>query len=123
MIHKFTASEVQKLASRLKNNKASGPNRIHAEYIKNAPTHIHQQTADIYNNTVETGDIPFALVYGLLYPIQKPGKQKASPHLIEYPSQNSYYITTKENMRTGFQKEFQRPKQRIKREEEPLNKF
>ena len=76
MKNKFTAKEIQKIAKRLNNNKAAGPDKLHAEYIKHAPIEIFQQIADIYNNTANTGDIPLALVHGLLYPIPKPGKKK-----------------------------------------------
>ena len=79
MKEKFTPEEVQKIAKRLNNNKASGPDRLQAEYIKYAPLAIFEQIADILNNTAETGDVPLALVHGLLFPIQKPGKQKGPP--------------------------------------------
>ena len=79
MKEKFTAEEIQKIAKRLNNNKAAGPDNLHAEYIKHAPIEILQQIADIYNNTANTGDIPLALVHGLLYPIPKPGKKKGPP--------------------------------------------
>ena len=79
MEKKFTAEEIQKIAQKLNNNKAPGPDKLHAEYIKHAPLEIFQQIADIYNNTASTGDFPLALVHGLLYPIQKPGKKKGPP--------------------------------------------
>ena len=40
---------------------------------------IFQQIADILNDTAATEDVPLALVQGLLFPIQKPGKQKGPP--------------------------------------------
>ena len=40
---------------------------------------IYKQIANIYNSTAATGDVPKALVHGLLYPIQKPGKAKGPP--------------------------------------------
>ena len=76
MKEKFSAEEIQKIAKRLNNSKAAGPDKLHAEYIKHAPIEIFEQIADIYNNTASTGYIPLALLYGLLYPIQKPGKKK-----------------------------------------------
>ena len=79
MKEKFNAEEIQRIAKRLNNNKAAGPDKLHAEYIKHAPLEIFEQIADIYNNTACTGDIPLALVHGLLYPIQKPGKKKGPP--------------------------------------------
>ena len=79
MQEKFTAEEIQRIAKRLNNNKAAGPDKLHAEYIKHAPIEIFEQIADIYNDTACTGDIPLSLVHGLLYPIQKPGKKKGPP--------------------------------------------
>ena len=61
------------------NNKACGPDEIHAEFIKHAPPIIHQKIADIYNNTAATGDTPSALIHGLLLPLPKPGKPKGPP--------------------------------------------
>ena len=46
MTHKFTANEVKNLASRLNNNKASGPDRLHAE-CTHSHTNVHEQIADI----------------------------------------------------------------------------
>ena len=79
MTQKFTAEEIQKLTRRLNNNKACGSDNLNAEYIKHAPLSIFKETADIYNETAATGDIPSALVHGLLLPIQKPGKKKGPP--------------------------------------------
>ena len=76
MTHKFTAEEIQKLARRLNNNKACGPDELNAEYLKHAPISIFEEIADILNVTAETGDFPSALVEGLLLPLPKPGKKK-----------------------------------------------
>ena len=79
MTNKFTTKEIQLLAKKLNNDKACGPDALHAEYIKHAPEIIHEKIADIYNNTAATGDIPSSLVHGLLLPIPKPGKPKGPP--------------------------------------------
>ena len=42
------------LTRKLNNVKACGPDELHAEYIKHAPTVIHEKIADIYNNTATT---------------------------------------------------------------------
>ena len=41
MAQKFTANEIQKVAKKLNNDKACGPDQLHAEYIKHAPLCIH----------------------------------------------------------------------------------
>ena len=77
MTKKFTAFEIQRIAKRLGNDKAAGPDKLAAEFIKNAPLVIHEEIATIYNITAETGDVPTAMIHGLLCPLQKPGKKKA----------------------------------------------
>ena len=79
MSNKFTSEEIQKLAKRLNNNKASGSDELHAEFIKHAPLTTFQEIAEIFNITAATGDAPKALTHGLLLPLQKPGKQKGPP--------------------------------------------
>ena len=64
MIKKFTAEEIKSIAQRLGNNKAAGPDQLHAEFIKHAPMSIFKDIAEIYNTTAETGDIPTALIHG-----------------------------------------------------------
>ena len=78
----FTVTEIQGLAKRLNNNKAAGPDQLRAEFIKYAPLSIFEQIAQIFNDTAATGDTPEALVYGLLQPIQKPGKPKGPPEYL-----------------------------------------
>ena len=79
MSQKFTTNEIQALAQRLNNDKACGPDNLHAEYIKHAPPVIFEKIADIINNTAATGDAPTSLVHGLLLPLPKPGKPKGPP--------------------------------------------
>ena len=79
MTKKFTAFEIQRIAKRLGNDKAAGPDKLAAEFIKNAPLVIHEEIATIYNITAETGDVPTAMIHGLLCPLQKPGKKKGPP--------------------------------------------
>ena len=75
----FTADEIKATVKKLGNDKAAGPDKIQAEFIKYAPTIIHQEIANIFNITAATGDVPTALIEGLLCPLQKPGKQKGPP--------------------------------------------
>ena len=79
MKNKFTAKEIELLAKKLSNDKACGPDNLHAEYIKHAPTVIYEKIANIYNTTAATGDTPSSLISGLLLPIPKPGKAKGPP--------------------------------------------
>ena len=79
MSKKFTAEEIGSIAQRLSNDKAAGPDKLQAEFIKHAPSSIYSEIAEIYNSTAETGDVPTALLHGLLCPLQKPGKKKEPP--------------------------------------------
>ena len=76
MKRKFTALEIEALAKKLNNDKAPGPDKLKAEFIKHAPMSTFDQIAEIFNSTAETGDAPKALVHGLLHPVPKPGKKK-----------------------------------------------
>ena len=75
----FTAEEIKSIVKRLGNDKAAGPDKIQAEFLKYAPKSIHQDIANIFNITASTGDVPTALIHGLLCPHQKPGKKKGPP--------------------------------------------
>ena len=75
----FTALEIEALAKKLNNDKAPGPDKLKAEFIKHAPMSTFDQIAEIFNSTAETGDAPKALVHGLLHPVPKPGKKKGPP--------------------------------------------
>ena len=81
MKEKFSAEQVQKIAKRLNNNKASGPDKLQAEYIKYAPLVIFQQIADMLNDTAATGDVPLALVHFFpsTFPHPKNRQAKRSP--------------------------------------------
>ena len=79
MKRKFTALEIEALAKKLNNDKAPGPDKLKAEFIKHAPMSTFDQIAEIFNSTAETGDAPKALVHGLLHPVPKPGKKKGPP--------------------------------------------
>ena len=76
MKKKFTADEIESLAKRLNIDKAAGPDKLKAEFIKYAPKSTYQQIAEIFNIAAATGEYPEALVQGLLHPVPKPGKKK-----------------------------------------------
>lgn len=75
----FTEKEVTEAVFRLKNNKSCGIDDIHAELIKFAPTEVHHQIAEIYNEIAKTGQVPEEITDGILVPLQKPGKKKGPP--------------------------------------------
>ena len=75
----FTANEIRKAIVQMKPNKSPGCDEIPVELIKYAPARIHEQIIKIYNNKVETGDIPKEVTYGMLKPLQKPSKAKGLP--------------------------------------------
>jgi len=63
----------------MKTNKNLGCDEIPIELIKHSPPVIFQTIANIYNNMAETNDIPKEITYGILKPLQKPGKAKGPP--------------------------------------------
>ena len=72
----FTADEIKKAASKLKNNKSPGCDGIVAEMIKCAPDEIFERISTIYNNMSREGDFPEEVILGVLRALQKPGKSK-----------------------------------------------
>ena len=72
----FTWKEIYEASLKLIINKSPDNNELQAEHIKYAPKHVHQDIASLLNEVAETGTYPQELKYGLMIPIQKPGKQK-----------------------------------------------
>ena len=72
----FTTEEIEKAAKNLNNQKSSGPDKIHAEYIKYGPRELHSNIANLFNQIAQTGIFPTDLQEGILIPLQKPGKKK-----------------------------------------------
>jgi len=71
----FNAEEIEKAAKSMKNGKSCGIDNIHAEHIKYAPSSIHNEIAEILNETAETGKYPKELKIGILT-LPKPNKKK-----------------------------------------------
>ena len=71
----FTSEEISKSARKLKNNKATGIDDVHAEYIKYGPNELHTEISNILNKTSETGEHPEVLRQGILNPLAKPAKK------------------------------------------------
>ena len=67
------------LSITLKNNKNPGVHDIVIEQIKYAPSIIHKQIAEMYNEMASSGDHPTEIIQGLLCPIQKSGKTTGPP--------------------------------------------
>ena len=57
----FTSNETKKAAKSLKNNKSCGIDEMYAEHVKYAPTCVHSEIAEIFNETAETGKNPSEL--------------------------------------------------------------
>ena len=72
----FTAEEVKKASSTLKNNKSPGCDGIIAEMIKYGPDELFERISNIYNSVSSNGEIPEELIHGILRALQKPGKSK-----------------------------------------------
>ena len=70
----FTNKEIVNAANRLKNNKSPGVDDIVIEQIKYAPSIIHEQIAETYNEMAFSGNHPTEIIQGRLCAIQKPGK-------------------------------------------------
>ena len=72
----FTAIEIRKSITSLKNNKSPGIDNLKAEQLKRGPHVLSEKIANILNNSAETGAIPTELIQGILIPLQKPGKKQ-----------------------------------------------
>ena len=71
----YTAEEIEKAACKLKNNKATGRDEVHAEFIKYGSADLHLQISKLLNITSETGDYPEEIHRGTLNPLPKPPKK------------------------------------------------
>ena len=75
----ITASEVSVALSKLKNNRACGPDNIPNELLKYAGDSFASTFADIINECFETNTYIKAIGESILTPLQKPGKPKGPP--------------------------------------------
>ena len=60
---------------KLKNNKATGRDDVHAEFIKYGTNKLSVQMATLLNKTSETGEYPEEIKHGILTPLTKPPKK------------------------------------------------
>ena len=75
----FTAEEIRKAVTSLKNNKSPGIDNIQSELLKAGPIEISEGIADLLNDISETGKYPKELDEGILIPLPKPGKPQGPP--------------------------------------------
>ena len=73
--HEKTLDEVTKIIMKLNNNRAQGYDKIAAEMIKYGPEELHQKITSILNKCV-SNNLDINTGFGLLAPLQKPGKTK-----------------------------------------------
>ena len=67
----YTAEEIEKAACKLKNSKATGRDKVHAEFIKYGSPELYLQISKLLNITSETGDYPEEIRRGILNPLAK----------------------------------------------------
>ena len=73
--NEISNDEVKKSISKLNNNRAPRYDKITAEMIKYGPEELHQKITTILNNCV-SNNIDIKTGFGLLAPLQKPGKTR-----------------------------------------------
>ena len=71
----YTAAEIFKASSKLKDGKATGKNGVHAEFIKYSTGEIHVHIANLLNQTSESGEYPEDLRYGIINLLPKPPRK------------------------------------------------
>ena len=71
----FTREEIQKTPQKLKNNKSTGPDGVHAEYLKYESNLLLVNISDIRNKTSETAEYPEDDPVETLNPPAKPPKR------------------------------------------------
>ena len=71
----YTAAEIFKASSKLKDGKATGKDGVHAEFIKYSTGEIHVHIASLLNQTSESGEYPEDLRHGIINPLPKPLKK------------------------------------------------
>ena len=75
----FTADEIRKATKSMKNNRSAGKDNINAELVKYAPQELHQNIAELLNQTAKTGKHPQVIKQGILTPLPKPNKKPGPP--------------------------------------------
>ena len=77
----ITSNEVSYAASRLKTNRASGPDNLQNELLKNADPCVYKLYAEAINDSFTTHTYITSIGEGIITPLQKPGKPKGPPGL------------------------------------------
>ena len=73
--HEITLNEVTKSITKLNNNKTPRYDKITTEMIKYSPEELHRKITSIQNNCI-SNNLDINADFGLLAPLQKPGKTK-----------------------------------------------
>ena len=77
VVEEITASEITLGLSRMTNQRASGPDRLHAELLKYGAEYLLPLIANIINTTIETyRNASQAIGVGTMAPLAKPGKPR-----------------------------------------------
>ena len=71
----YTAEVIKSAAKKFKNNKATGREEVHAEFIKYGTTELYNEIAQLLNITSKTGDYPEEIQGEILNPLSKPPKK------------------------------------------------
>ena len=72
----FTTEEIGRAVKTLQNEKSPGVDNLRSELLKYGPEILHTEIAEILNEIARTGTYPDELTYGILTPLQKPGKPR-----------------------------------------------
>ena len=72
----FTPQDIQEASKKLKNNKATGPDGVHAKYLKYGSNQVLVNISEILNKTSETGEYPENIRLGTFNPLAKPLKKE-----------------------------------------------
>lgn len=68
----ITGLEVRNALRKMKNNKSGGYDNIKAELLKYGDPVLHEEVAEIINNTINNGICPKEIRQGILIPLQTP---------------------------------------------------
>ena len=71
----FTPEEIQKASQKLKDNKATEPDGVHAEHLKYGSNQLFVNISETLNRTSETVEFPEHVRLGTLNPLAKPPKK------------------------------------------------
>ena len=71
----LTSQDIHEASKKLKNNKATRPDGVHAKYLKYGSNQLFVNISEILNKTSETGEYPENIRLGTFNPLAKPPKK------------------------------------------------